>query len=67
MSNMQANKQTTNYQNKQKFVCTVPDQCNEKILTKLSTVFTKTLKTLKCLPKVLFNMDIMYLYLLPCL
>lgn len=48
---------------KQKFKCTVPDQCNEKSLIKLSTVFTKTLK---CLPKILFNMDIMYLHLLPC-
>ena len=37
-------------------------QCNEKSLMKWSAMSVKTLKTLKCLPYIFFNMDVMDLY-----
>ena len=39
-------------------------QGNEKSLMKFAAVSAKTLKTVKCLPKILFNIDIMDLCLL---
>ena len=39
---------------------------SEKCLTKFTAVSAKTFKTVKCLPNVLFSIDIMDPYLLPC-
>ena len=41
-------------------------QGNEKGLMKFAVMSVKTLKTVKCLPKTLFSIDVMDLYLLSC-
>ena len=55
------NKQTTqlDHVNKQTCICVVLIQGNEKNLMKFAAVSAKTLKTVKCLPKNLFNIDIL--------
>ena len=68
----QTNKQKkkTNKRNrlydKQTCVCIVIIQGNEKSLMKFADTSRETLKTLKCLTKVLFSIGIMDLFLLPC-
>ena len=55
------NKQTTQtyHANKQTCICIVLIRGNEKNLMKFAVVSVKTLKTVKYLPKNLFNIDIL--------
>ena len=46
--------------------CIVLIQGNEKSLMKIAVVSIESLKTVTCLPKILFNIDITDLCLLPC-
>ena len=46
----------TNYK---KQICTGPAQCSEKRLLKLFAVSAKSLKTMQCLPKIFFNLNVM--------
>ena len=46
--------------------CIAVTQGNGKSLMKFATVPAKTLKIVKCLAKILLNIDIMHLCLLPC-
>ena len=51
--------------NKQTCKCIVLTQGNEKILMKFAAVSAKMLKTVKCLAKILFSIDILNLCLPP--
>ena len=51
---------------KQTRICIVLIQGNEKCLMKFAAVSAKLLQTVKCFPKILFNKDIVDLYLLLC-
>ena len=63
MSIIEASKQKKKKSlHKHQFVCTAPVKCNEKSLMKLYSVSTKAFETFKCLPKILFNLDIMDLF-----
>ena len=66
MTNPQTNKQAGKLCNKQTCKCIVLIQGNGNILMKFAAASPKTLKTVKCLPKILFNIDIMDLCLLLC-
>lgn len=66
--NKQASKRTSHRNrlyNKRNCICIVLIQGKENWL-KFAGVFAKSLKRVKCLPKILFNRDIMNLCLLPC-
>ena len=68
MSSIETNKQTKNKLcPKQKLLGTAPAQCSEKTYMNLYAVSAKTLKTLKCLTKIFFMMDVRDLGLLLCL
>ena len=63
----QTSKKTNNRNrlcNKQTCICMVLIQDNEKSLMKFVAVSSKTLKTVKCSPKILFKIDVMDLFLL---
>ena len=65
--NKQTSKKTNNRNrlcNKQTCICVVLIQGNEISLMKFVAVSSKTLKTVKCLPKILFKIDVMDLFLL---
>ena len=53
--------------NKQTCICIVLIQSNEKSLMKFATVSAKTLKTVNCLPKSLYNYFNNYLYVYVCI
>ena len=64
-TNRQASKQKkkrNRLYNKQTCICIVLIQGNEKSLMKFANASRKTLKTVKCLTKVLFSIGIMFLY-----
>ena len=71
-TNKQTNKKTkkqakkSRLWNKQTCICIVLIQWKEKKLMKFLAVYAKTLKTMKCLPKILFNINIVDLCLLLC-
>ena len=69
-TNKQRNKQKVNNRNwlcnKQTCICIVLIQGNEKRLMKCTAVSAKALKALKNLPKILLNIYLMHLCILPC-
>ena len=52
--------------NKKRCICIALIQGNKKILIKFASMSAKLLKTVKCLPKILFKIDIIDLCLLSC-
>ena len=62
-TNKQTNKQKINntdrLDNKQRCICIVVIQSNEKSSMKFAARSAKTLKTMKFLPKIFFNMGVM--------
>ena len=67
MITTQTNKQIKNkLYNKRACICIALIQANEKSLIKFAAVSGETLKTVKSLQKILHNIDIIDLCLVPC-